>query len=102
MQDGDGQCPGDGGGGEDSEKDCAANLFDFQGHHENEAEEGQEGGWVAQVAEADKGLRIADDQSGVAKADKGDEEANAAGYGCVEFMGDGAENHLTDAGGGER
>jgi len=45
----------------------ARESFDFQGHHENEAEEGQEGSGVTQVAEADEGLCVADDHAGVAK-----------------------------------
>jgi hypothetical protein len=64
--------------------------------------QGERGGGIAQVAEADQGFGIADDEAGVAKADEGDEEADAAGDGGVKLVGDGAENHLADAGGGER
>ena len=42
-----------------------------------------------------------DDQAGVLKADEGDEEADAAGHGGVELVGNGAQDHLADAGGGE-
>ena len=46
--------------------------------------------------------RVADDQAGVAEADEGDEEADAAGDGGVELVGNGAQDHLADAAGGER
>jgi hypothetical protein len=59
---------------------------------------GQRGGGVADVAQADEGVGIADDQAGVAKADEGDEEADAAGDGGVKLVGNGAQNHLADAG----
>ena len=90
--------PGEGGDGEDADEDGAADFFDFQGDHEDEAEEGQRGGGVADVAQADQGVGIGDDKAGVAKADEGDEEADAAGHGGVELVGNGAQNHLADAG----
>jgi len=93
--------PGDGGGGEYAEQDCAANFLHFESNHEDEAEEGEVGGGATQVAETDEGFRIGDDETGVAEADEGDEQADAAGHGRVELMGNGAQNHLADAGGGE-
>ena len=44
---------------------------------------------------------VAHDEAGVAEADEGDEEADAAGDGGVELVGNGAQNHLADAGGGD-
>ncbi len=87
---------------EDADEDGAADFSDFKGDHEDEAEESEAGGGVAQVAEADKGVGIANHEAGVAKADEGDEQADAAGDGGVKLVRDGAENHLPDAGGGER
>ncbi len=96
------QGPCDAGGDEDADEDGAADLFDFERDHEDESEEREGGGGIADVAEADEGCGIADDEAGVAKADEGDEESDAAGDGCIEFMGNGAQDHLADAGGGER
>ena len=62
----------------------------------------QRGGGIAEVAHADEGFGIADDQARVAKADEGDEESDAAGHRGVKFVGNGAQNHLLDATGGDR
>ena len=51
---------------------------------------------------ADEGVGVAHDQAGVVKADEGDEESDAAGDRCVELVGNGVQNHLADAGGGEQ
>ena len=94
--------PGDAGDGEHADEDGAAHFSDFERDHEDEAEERERGGGVADVAQADEGGGIADDEARVAKADEGDEEADAAGDGGVELVRNGAQNHLADAGGGER
>ena len=94
--------PGDGGGGEHADQNGAADFFDFKRDHEDQAEERERCGGMADVAEADEGLWVADDKSCIAKTDEGDEEADAAGDGGVEFVRDGAKDHLPDAGGGER
>ena len=41
-------------------------------------------------------------QAGVLKADERDEEADAAGHRGIELVGNGVQNHLADADGGER
>ena len=77
-------------------------FFNFQCDHEDEAAKGEPGGRVADVAQAYKGVRVADDEARMLKADEGDEDANTAGDGRIELVGNGVENHLPDAGGGER
>ena len=96
------QCPGEGGGGEHADENGAADLLHFQRHHQDQAEERQRGGGIADVAHADEGLRVAHHQARVAEADEGDEEADAAGHRGVKLVGNGAQNHLPDARRGER
>ena len=60
------------------------------------------GGGVPDVAQADQRVGIAHHQPRMLKADEGDEEADAAGHGGVQFVGNGAQNHLADARSGER
>jgi hypothetical protein len=94
--------PSQRGGGQHADENGAADFFHFQGDHEDEAEEGQRGGGIAHVAQRDQGLRVAHHQARVAEADEGDEQADAAGHGCVKLVGNGLQNHLADAGGGEQ
>ncbi len=96
------ESPRDAGGDQHTDQDRAADFFDFERDHEDEAEESERGGGVADVSEADESGRIADDEAGVAESDERDEEADAAGDGGVEFVGNRTQDHLADAGGGER
>ena len=90
-----GEGPGRGRDGDNANEDGAFHFADLEGDHQDEAGEGERGCRVADVAETDERGGIADDEAGVAKADEGDEEADAAGDGCVEFVRDGAEQGLS-------
>ena len=94
--------PRDAGRDEHADQDGAADFFDFERDHEGQSEERERGGGIADIAQANEGSRVADHEAGVAEADEGDEEANAAGDRGVEFMRDRAQDHLADSGGGER
>ena len=77
-------------------------LLNFKRHHQEQAHKSQYRRGVADVAESEERVRVADHEACVAEADERDEEADAAGDGGVEFVGDGLENHLANPGGGER
>ena len=94
--------PGNAGGDQHTDQNGAADFLDFKRDHQNQAEERESGGGVADIAHADECGGIADDEAGVAKPDERDEEADAAGHCCVKFMGNRAQDHLADARSGER
>ena len=87
--------------GQDADENGAAHFAHFKDHHEDEAEERKRSRGVADAAHADERCGIADDEAGVAEPDEGDEESDAAGDCGVEFMRNGAQNHLADSGGSE-
>ena len=49
--------PGDAGDREHADEDGAADFLDFERDHEDQAEERERGGGIADVAEADEGVR---------------------------------------------
>ena len=79
---------------EDADEDGAFDLADFESDHQDEAEEREIGGGIADRAHADQGVGIANDEARVLEADEGDEEADAAGDGGVELVRNGAQDHL--------
>ena len=89
--------PGQGRDREHADEDGAFYLAEFEGHHEKKAEERQIRRGIADVAHADQGVGIANDEAGMLKTDEGDEEADAAGDRRIKLVGNGAENHLADA-----
>src|SRR5450631_201502 len=89
------------GDAENSDENRASDFFYFESHHEDEAEESEGGGGVPDIAQSYEGIGIADNEARMLKADEGDEQSDAAGDRCIKLMGDGTENHLADARGGE-
>ena len=89
-------------GAEDSDEHGGFDFVGLQDGDEQDAEEGELGGVVVEVAEGDGGGVAADDDAGVDQADEGDEEADASGDGGVELVRDGADQALADASDGEQ
>src|ERR1035437_715245 len=102
MQDDEGEGPGDGCCREYADEDGAADFSDFKRDHQYEAKESQRGGGITKIAETDQRLWVADDQACIAETYECDEEPDAAGDRCVEFVRNGAQNHLANAANSER
>src|ERR1700712_826522 len=91
----------DGQGSEDAEEHGGFDPVGLEDGYEEDAEDGELRGVLVEVAEGDGGGGRGHDDSGVAQADEGDEEADASGDGGVELVGDGGEELLADASEGE-
>jgi hypothetical protein len=88
--------------GEHADEHGGADAKDLQESDEDEAEESEGGLRGAEVAEGYDGRGAGDDDAGVAEADEGDEESDAAADGSVELMRDSGDETLADSGEGER
>ena len=89
-------------GAEDADEHGGADAEDLKDGDEEQTEESKRGLRGAEVAEGDRGCGAGDDDAGVAEADEGDEEANAAADGSVELMGYGGDQTLAYTGEGEQ
>ena len=92
----------DGEGAEDADEHGGFDLVGLQDGDEDDAEDGELGAVLVEVAEGDGGGGALDDDAGVDQADEGDEEADASGDGGVELVGDGGDEFLADASEGEQ
>ena len=82
------------GGDEDAEQDAAADL-EYQEHcGDEDADDGQEAGSMADVTESHEGGVGVDDQAGILQADEGDEQADTGAYGALETQRNGVEYPL--------
>ena len=72
--------PCDTGDGKYSDENGGADLSHFQSDHQDESAQRQRGSWVADIAQRDQGLGVANHQPSVAEADESDEQADAGGH----------------------
>ena len=88
-------------GCEDADKHCGTNAHNLQQRDEEEAEDGKSRLRRAQVAERYGCGGAGDDDAGVAESDESNKEADASANSGVEFVGNGCDETLTDAGEGQ-
>ena len=89
------------GGDDDADEDVAGHLEDEQHTCDDDADDGQQGGAVADVAEVDQRGFVVDDDAAVLQADEGDEQADTGTNGVAQIHGNGIHNPLTHLGEGE-
>ena len=81
----------DDGGGKDTPEDTSTYLRHNKAGSDEEADYAEEGLAMGDVAEADEGGVVVDDDTGILQADEGDEEADTGSYGFLESSGNGID-----------
>ena len=89
-------------GGQDADQHRRAHAPRQQHGDQQQAEDGQRGALVAQVAERHRGGGVGYDDPRVAEAEQGDEQPHARRHRRVQLIGNGGDDELPHAHGGEQ
>ncbi len=82
---------------EDADQHRAGDAAGFQADDQEEAEDRQQRLRLAEVAHADQGRRVVDDDAGALQGDQREEQADARGDGRAQFQWDAVDDPLADS-----